>query len=480
MVISKNIIFNLFSRVINSFGQILFIPFYIEILGIDNYSKIILIVTFVTFFSVFEFGIGQTIIRELGKFKEVSKDILSRVFGSSEVLIIILCSLLSILILLAFAIFDFSISGFSNFNDLILLTVALACSQIIFNFYFQINFIRENQNTPNVLSVMYAIFKQLIVIFPLIIYPSIELFLLWQITINIIFAIIFRITIKRLYNLKRVIISFKDISEFVITRKHIFFPLFLISLVNVILTQSDKMLVGTSNFELFKFYALGSLLASSVVIISNAIGTSYFSKLYGINFNSAKHDATQIFYQVFYALIICLIPFCVIMGSLSNEILLIWLRNEEFVNETILIFNFLLLANFFTIIQVPSFHLFISKGLPKYNLYFGIASASILLPSYYYLSSRGFILEIAITYMIAQAIISIGYTYLSQRILNWEFKLNKIFLYPLLYVLSLVLLSICISMLSVSDYGKISISLILFLFFGYIVHKIIYKFYANN
>ena len=108
MVISKNIIFNLFSRVINSFGQILFIPFYIEILGIDNYSKIILIVTFVTFFSVFEFGIGQTIIRELGKFKEVSKDILSRVFGSSEVLIIILCSLLSILILLAFAIFDFS------------------------------------------------------------------------------------------------------------------------------------------------------------------------------------------------------------------------------------------------------------------------------------------------------------------------------------------------------------------------------------
>ena len=52
-------------------------------------------------------------------------------------------------------------------------------------------------------------------------------------------------------------------------------PLFL-SIINVALTQSDKIFVGTSNFELFKFYALGSLLASSLTIISNTIGTSYF------------------------------------------------------------------------------------------------------------------------------------------------------------------------------------------------------------
>lgn len=480
MVISTNIISNLFSRVFNSFGQILLIPFYIEILGIDNYSKIMLIVTFVTFFSVFEFGIGQTIIRELGKFKEVSKDTLSGILASSETLIFILCSLLAAFILIAFTIFDFSISGFSNFNDLIIYTLALACSQIIFNFYFQINFIRENQSTPNFLSVMYAIFKQLIIIFPLILYPSIELFLSWQIFVNTVFVIIFRVTIKRLYDLKRVIISYKDIGEFISTRKHIFFPLFLISLVNVVLTQSDKMLVGTSNFDLFKFYALGSLLASSVVIISNAIGTSYFSKLYGINFDSNKHDSSGIFYQVFYALIICLIPFCVMMSSLANEILLIWLRNPEFVNETILIFNFLLLANFLTIIQVPSFHLFISKGLPKYNLYFGIAIACILLPSYYYLSSRGLILEIAITYMAAQLMMSIGYTFISQRILNWKFKFNEIFLYPLLYIMSLLFLAACIKMLPFSDYGKIIISLVSYSAFGWLAHKTIYKFYAKN
>ena len=65
--------------------------------------------------------------------------------------------------------------------------------------------------------------------------------------------------------------------------------------------------------------------------------------------------------------------------------------------------------------------------LLKDNRFYNYIEANNLLDSYYYLSSRGFILEIAITYMIAQAIISIGYTYLSQRILNWEYmKIPKI------------------------------------------------------
>ena len=119
MVISKNILFNLFSRIINSFSQILFIPLYIEILGIDQYSKILLILTFVAFFSVFEFGLGQTIIRELGQFKEDIKYHISKVFASAEKLIFLLCIFLSVFIFFIVKIFDFSISGFTNLDDLI-------------------------------------------------------------------------------------------------------------------------------------------------------------------------------------------------------------------------------------------------------------------------------------------------------------------------------------------------------------------------
>ena len=195
-------------------------------------------------------------------------------------------------------------------------------------------------------------------------------------------------------------------------------PLFFISIINVALTQSDKIFVGTSNFELFKFYALGSLLASSLTIISNAIGTSYFSKLYSDSINIKDGKQSEIFYLVYYVLMVILIPIFIFMSSLSNEILLIWLKYPEFVNNTIVIFNILLFANFITFIQTPSFHLFISKGLPKYNLYFGIVSASILVPGYYLLSLRGLIMEIAILYLITQFVTSFVYTYYSCKILG--------------------------------------------------------------
>ena len=330
------------------------------------------------------------------------------------------------------------------------------------------------------MSIFYSLIKQLIIIFPLLFFPILSFFLSWQIAVNFLFSIVLRMIVINLYCLDRMTISLKNIMEFIQSKYKIFMPLFFISIINVALTQSDKIFVGTSNFELFKFYALGSLLASSLTIISNAIGTSYFSKLYSDSINIKDGKQSEIFYLVYYVLMVILIPIFIFMSSLSNEILLIWLKYPEFVNNTIVIFNILLFANFITFIQTPSFHLFISKGLPKYNLYFGIVSASILVPGYYLLSLRGLIMEIAIMYLITQFVTSFVYTYYSCKILEWQFSYKKIVLYPLIYILGVIFLSLFIHFLHFSAYIKISISVLSYAFYAWLSHNKLKKLYEFN
>ena len=57
----------------------------------------------------------------------------------------------------------------------------------------------------------------------------------------------------------------------------------------------------------------------------------------------------------------------------SLDILTIWLRDTVLAQNSQPYFSFLILANLAMLIQFPLYQILIAKGVPKYNLYFGLA-----------------------------------------------------------------------------------------------------------
>ena len=119
----------------------------------------------------------------------------------------------------------------------------------------------------------------------------------------------------------------------------------------------------------------------------------------------------------------------------SLDILTIWLRDTVLAQNSQPYFSFLILANLAMLIQFPLYQILIAKGVPKYNLYFGLACVGIILPTYSYLSSNGLFIEIAKFYLFLQSILSISYSILCFRILKLKINVIKLVIIPSSYIL---------------------------------------------
>ena len=89
-------------------------------------------------------------------------------------------------------------------------------------------------------------------------------------------------------------------------------------------------------------------------------------------------------------------------------------------------------------------------------------------------------MEIAIMYLITQFVTSFVYTYYSCKILEWQFSYKKIVLYPLIYILGVIFLSLFIHFLHFSAYIKISISVLSYAFYAWLSHNKLKKLYEFN
>ena len=234
----RNISLNLLAKIFTSFSSILFIPFYLSMLGQENFGVILFITTVVSIFSIFDFGLSQTFAREIG-----GSNFDKKMFAILETTIFIVLTLLFLFCVLIIFFYSEQLeTTFPEVFKFLIYVPFVLISQILFNFYTNANFMKKDQTQPNIIAISHVACRQGLILIPIFFLPRVDIFLIWYLGINIIFAFFSRELLKNNFNLCRNNFTLFDLKNFIESRIGIIMPLFLVSLINVALTQFDKFL----------------------------------------------------------------------------------------------------------------------------------------------------------------------------------------------------------------------------------------------
>ena len=198
-------------------------------LGQEDFGVILFITTVVSIFSIFDFGLSQTFAREIG-----GSNFDKKMFAILETTIFIVLILLFLFCILIIFFYSGQLEiTFPEAFRFLMYAPFVLISQILFNFYTNANFMKKDQTQPNLIAISHVVCRQGFILIPIFFLPRVEVFLIWYLGVNVIFAFFSRELLKNNFNLYRKNFTLFDLKEFIQSRISIIMPLFLVSLINV-------------------------------------------------------------------------------------------------------------------------------------------------------------------------------------------------------------------------------------------------------
>ena len=191
----SNVIANAIGRLWIIIGNILMFPVYLNILGQEKFGIIALLTSVTAIFTLFDFGISPVLARELNnqtRTPENRLDLLKTIeLPYLSILLIIVCaSAIAPSVWLEALIKDPLEPDGGETSLRLVLFVAVA--QLVFTFYIAAISGTEHQIRSNILSLSTGLLRNVGVAVPLLIYPKINIFLWWQLSVTIFATLVAR------------------------------------------------------------------------------------------------------------------------------------------------------------------------------------------------------------------------------------------------------------------------------------------------
>lgn len=275
---------NYSGQIWTAFISLFAIPVYISFLGLEQYGLLSIFLLFQSCLPLLDMGLGPTLIREISIVDtgSYSKQHLADILRTIEFASLILSSFLLFIFLLLSPVISASVSlNSSSFSvDSLLPLIRLmgvALSLRLFDSIYRSNLVGLHQHvTLNLLQIIrislatfgsFGIFA--------FVYPSIYLYLLWQIIVTLIFLVIQSALVysRMSISLRQGHFRLSHLLRF--SRYSI--GMALISLIAFIFTQFDKLvLVRIISLDDFAVYSIAFTLANSLTLLISPITVSFF------------------------------------------------------------------------------------------------------------------------------------------------------------------------------------------------------------
>jgi O-antigen/teichoic acid export membrane protein len=273
----KNILANIVGKVWSVLSIFIFIPLYIRILGIEEFSIISFGILLTSITALLDSGLTSTLSRELSKNENINVKIKTLQTIESTFLLIVF------LFLLMGMFFSEDIaSNFLNTKTILLeektnyirYIIFGIVFQLLFNFYFGGLLSLEKQIKANIYSILFGLFRNGIVILIIWYKPNLSSFLIWQSLISLIFAIALR---NSLYKEIKGSISYIFEINIKILRKirPFLVGVFLIMIVSIINTQLDKIIISKMmDSKSLAYYTLSVTISMGLISLINPIAVA--------------------------------------------------------------------------------------------------------------------------------------------------------------------------------------------------------------
>lgn len=389
----NNILANYIGKIWTIVSVYIFVPFYINLLGVEAYGIINFYTVLLSILFFADAGLSATLSREFSKSDDIiyCRNLLHSIEGLY--LFISIC-IISIMFLFAGTITDNLLHSDKIAKEEIVILVRLMGIGIAFQFFSTLHnsglMGLQKQVLANKIQILWSIMRGGLVIVPLLISPNLITFFSWQIITNIIFFFINRYQLwhqihfhtKRMLDIQLL----KNISRFALS-------MMLMSVVASLNSQLDKLVVSKYlSLKQFSYYSLGGNLSQFTTIMISPLTLAVLPILNKLVYNDSKEELKFIYNQ--YTFIIAF------LGSLigftlfffAKDIALLWTGNPDISDNIQGVTSILALGSVFLSMQYMPYLLAVANGHTKTSLILGIFSIFLLFPLlYFFIKSNGYV-----------------------------------------------------------------------------------------
>ena len=385
--LKRNIIANFVGRGWTALAGFIFVPFYIKFMGVEAYGLVGFFVTLQTVFLLLDMGLSTTMNREMAKYSVIS--------GSEQKARDMVRTLETIYWLIAIAIgllmvfFSPPISSkWINSEALSTSTVQRAVLMMGLAIAFQFPFALysgglmglQRQVLYNGILVLAATLRGVGAVLILwLISPTITAFFTWQIVVSVSQTALSAFFLRRSLPGKGGRARFKKY----LLQENLRFTagMSAIGILSVILTQMDKVVLSKMlTLEMFGYYSLATLVASSLYVVMSPIFTAIFPRFSQLVTKRAEAELTLLYHQSCQLMSVLVLSVAVTVALFAPEIILLWTGDATVVDQTHLLVSLLITGTALNAIVNIPYALQLAHGWTRLAFFQNLIGVVVLFP----------------------------------------------------------------------------------------------------
>lgn len=417
-MIKKNILANFIGRFWSILSGFLFIPLYIKYLGVESYSVISFSLVIAGVMAILDAGLSSTLAREFA-INTNSKADKIRIFCTLETCYLIISLAITIIVWIfsnAIAHNWLILSSLdSNKTSFYIKLIGIGISfRLLADFYLGGILGLEKQIKANVFQISWGITRNGLVLIPLVFWPTLEVFFIWQTIATVIYAVILRFSLSHELSNSYFISKMFSIEKSVLEKTWKFAGgMMLISCVFAVNTQMDKIAISKLlPINQLGYYTLAVSLAQGIALLAFPISTAVLPRLTSLYSEKKIEDASLLFNKMLMLVSILVLSIAFNIMLNDRELLWIWTGNHDLALKASPFVPYLVVGMVMASLQLVPYNVAIANGFTKLNNLLGAISFVITLPGYWLMTKYFGAIGAAITWCIVQSLITPFYFHL--------------------------------------------------------------------
>lgn len=389
----KNIFINLTASSWHILLNILFVPVYIRLLGIEAYGIIGFYLGLQVVVSTFDFGLGSTALRKITQYRinGLQTDI-NDFLKTVEVVIFIIsgCLLVLIVVLKNYLFVDwFNTDSYSSndINNILTIMSISVITQLPINFYRNVFMGFEEHMSFNSIDCIINLLRHVTAVLLLLnIAASLTVFFAVQLCINVVLIVVLLLVSHRKANFtsSKSNFSFSQLNEI----KNFAAGISIIGFLSIIIGQVDKfMLSKLLSLEEFGKYALASLVATSLTKLFTPIFNTAYPRLSTLFHEGDQNGLIASYHKFSLILSAVIVPVFITIIIFSKQVFVVWTNDIMLSESTHLLLSIMCIGTLLNgLVNIP-YAMQLAGGWTKLNIILNLMSAVLIGPLLYLLVS---------------------------------------------------------------------------------------------
>ncbi len=393
--LKKNIGANFAGSIWQAVMGLVFVPLYIQFMGIESYGLIGIFTTLQIIFGLLDIGLGSTLTREMARLSVLpnKEQEMRDLVRTLEILYWGVAIFVGIIVMSSS---PFIAHHWVKPGELssVIVEQSILIMGIVMVFQMPIGFYSggllglQEQVPLNIINICMSTLRGAGVILILwLVSPTIYAFLLWQVGISIMNVFLTAIFLWRKLPVSEGKAVFQKklldgIWRFAAGMSGI-------AILGVILTQMDKIILSKIlSLEMFGFYMLANVVAMSLIRIVIPIFNGIYPKFVQLASLDDQEGLKKLYHTSCQLISVMILPVAIIIALFSYEIILLWTQNPITAAKTHKLISILICGTALHCLMYPPYALQLAFGWTKLSFYKNIIAVIILIPITIYLALR--------------------------------------------------------------------------------------------